>query len=221
MDRMTRIRLALLAAAAVATLAALSGCGPDKKPAAAAPPSSDPSSSSSSAAPSSDPSSAPSSSSSSSPKASSSAAAGKQCTSAAIKLAPVPGSENGAAGTIYVQIGLTNTAKTSCTVKGYPDFTLTARSPSTQRDTQLAAPIERDTNLVAPYGGTPTTVTIQPGGKAVFLLGYSQVPRGETACPVADKMHLRLPTQPTPVVAAVSIKVCGPALRVSKLVPSP
>jgi len=221
---MTRIRLALLAAAAAVTVVAIAGCGPDKKAAANAAAQPSTSASSSSPAPDESPSNASSPSppkTSASASTSTSAAAGKPCTSAAVKLAPVAGSENGAAGSTYIQIALTNAGNASCTIKGYPDFTLTAHSASTQRDVALAAPIQRDTNIVAPFGGTPATVTLQPGAKAVFLLGYSHVPNGPGDCPVANKMHLRLPAQPTEVVAAVTVQVCGGPMRVSKWIPAP
>jgi hypothetical protein len=209
MDRMTRIRLVLLAAAAAVSAFGLAGCDQLKANSATRPQPS--ASASSSPAPEDSPS---SSTSPSPPKASpSNVASGKPCTSTALKLAPVPGSENGAAGSTYVQIALTNTSKAACTVKGYPAFTLTKPG-----DVDVPVTIDHPTNLVSPFGGAPATVTLQPGGKAVFLLGYSHVPPGPAACPVANTMHLRLPGQSTAVAGPVSIEVCGGKMHVSKFI---
>jgi hypothetical protein len=75
------------------------------------------------------------------------------------------GTSQGAAGTFYTDVVLTNTSAASCTLYGYPGVSfVTAPSGS-----QVGAPANR--NPVSPA----TLVTLAPGGQANFLLALTDV----------------------------------------------
>jgi hypothetical protein len=190
--RIIRLGCAALAAAALAGCQADLGTGE----APASPPSSQPSSSSQ---PSPVPSGAPSL----------PARGIAACRAGALRLAQQPGGE-GAAGTLFVGIGVTNTSTHPCTLRGYPQITLSHGT------TALAATVV-DGGLGGPFAEPVRTVTLAPGGTSAFAFAYNTVTiNSGTSCPQADRMHLRLPGQLTRVVGPVQVRpLCSPSVRVS------
>jgi hypothetical protein len=75
------------------------------------------------------------------------------------------GTSQGAAGTIYTDVVLTNTGAASCTLYGYPGVSFV----TAQGGSEVGAPANR--NPVSPAA----LVTLTPGGKANFLLGLTDV----------------------------------------------
>jgi hypothetical protein len=167
LQRITKGLTCTTAAAALALL--LTACGPSQpagqggaetgSPSASqpAPETSAPSSSSSSAAPSS-PSASPSS---GAPQVSS---AGAQLCKASTLKATTDATGGGAAGSVYMELILTNTGKASCHLKGFAGVSLTT-GPNGQ---PIGAPAQRDTTV--PVGD----VLLAPGKSGTAVLRYTQ-----------------------------------------------
>jgi hypothetical protein len=140
------------------------------------------------------------------------------CRAGALRLAQLPDND-GAAGTISVLIQVRNTAAHTCTLRGYPQFTLTAHSASTGADVPLAVTPTHG-QLAGPFAAPVTTVAVAPGGAAGFLLAYrNRTASGDGACAVSTKLHLRLPGQAGTVVGPAQVLVCVPTVTVSAFVP--
>ncbi|MBT2553343.1 DUF4232 domain-containing protein [Arthrobacter sp. ISL-5] len=168
--RLQRITNGLTCTTAAAALALLlTACGPSQpagqgsaepgspSTSQAAPETSAPSSSSSSAAPS-----GPSASlSSGAPQASS---AGAQLCKASTLKATTDATGGGAAGSVYMELILTNTGKASCHLKGFAGVSLTS-GPNGQ---PIGAPAQRDTTV--PVGD----VLLAPGQSGTAVLRYTQ-----------------------------------------------
>jgi hypothetical protein len=143
----------------------------------------------------------------------------RPCPATALTLAQRPGND-GAAGTIVVTVLVTNRSARACTLRGYPVFTLTAHSASLSRDIDEPVTL-RHGELGGPFAKPVTTVTLAPGGKAGFLVAYSnRTASGDGGCDLATKLHLRLPGETVTVVGPVEIQVCIPTLRVSAFLPA-
>ena len=84
------------------------------------------------------------------------------------------GSPNGAAGTIYYQLALTNKSSSTCFVQGYPGVSFVAGS----NGHQVGAPAAR-----AP-GATPS-VTVAPAKTAYALLGIAEAGNFSNCQPTA------------------------------------
>jgi hypothetical protein len=140
------------------------------------------------------------------------------CEGSALSLKQLPNG-NGATGTIVVAISITNTSTTSCTLKGYPDFTLTGRTPGLTTDKPAPVSIKPGHlhGLVA-YAHAPTQVTVAPGGTAGFLDAFSNVPQGKGECSAATRMNLKLGT--STATGPVQLAVCGAPMQVSPFVPA-
>jgi Protein of unknown function (DUF4232) len=109
------------------------------------------------------PSSAPASSGGSTPTASQAAAGPGTCLASDLKGSLT--NSQGAAGTLYTDVVLTNTSAASCTLYGYPGVSfVTAPGGS-----EVGAAADR--NTVSPA----TLVTLAPGGQANFLMGLTDV----------------------------------------------
>jgi hypothetical protein len=140
------------------------------------------------------------------------------CTGAGLSLKQLPNG-NGAAGTVVVAISITNSTATSCTLNGYPDFTLTGRTTGATTDKPEPVTIKPGhLGGLTAFSHTPTTVTVPAGGTAGFLLAYGNVPQGQTDCDAATRMNLRLGNGT--VTGPVQVAVCGEAMQVSPYVPS-
>ena len=203
-------RTGIVVTAATATIV-LAGCGGptgtsannDSAPAGSSSPSSSGSSSSSSStAPSSPSTSAPSSSSSpsSSTTPASSASSGAsatgsragssspggttQCTTRHLKVSLA--TSEGAAGSTYDTIRLTNTGSTACTLYGYPGVSLVGHG----NGTQVGAAAVRD------HSRSPRTVTVRAGRSTTFLVRITQAanyPRSQCAPTPADGLRIYPP----------------------------
>jgi len=75
------------------------------------------------------------------------------------------GTSQGAAGTIYTDLVLTNTSTASCTLYGYPGVSFVTGAGGSE----IGAPANR--NSISPV----TTVTLAPGGQANVLIALTDV----------------------------------------------
>jgi Protein of unknown function (DUF4232) len=75
------------------------------------------------------------------------------------------GTSQGAAGTIYTDLVLTNTSAASCTLYGYPGVSFVTGAGGSE----IGAPANR--NSISPV----TTVTLAPGGQANVLIALTDV----------------------------------------------
>jgi hypothetical protein len=93
------------------------------------------------------------------------------------------GTGQGAAGTLYQDIVLTNTSASACTLYGYPGVSFVTGVGGSI----IGAPATR--NSVFPK----TLVTLQPGGHAYTLIGVEQVGAlSPTACQPTNASWLRI-----------------------------
>ncbi|NJC70224.1 DUF4232 domain-containing protein [Planosporangium thailandense] len=84
-----------------------------------------------------------------------------------------PSAGGGAAGSIYVDLGLTNHAAHPCAVYGYPGMTLVDSAHK-----WLPTTLRRDP-------GEPTRVTLQPGQTAWAVVHYTHIPADDEGSPCA------------------------------------
>jgi hypothetical protein len=187
--------LAMVAALLVSPLAGCtSGTGSAGSPGGSG--SSDTSTSSSTQAPSGTTSPPPATSTSS---GSPTAAAGQRCLASALR--PGIGSADGAAGSTIFEVGLTNTGKVSCTLRGFPGVSLVGHG----NGTQIGAAALRDT------AATPILVTVAPGASTRFILRVTQAGNYPTAdCSPVDADGLRIyPPGSTEAVFLADTKLTG------------
>nr|WP_270888962.1 DUF4232 domain-containing protein [Pedococcus sp. 5OH_020] len=85
----------------------------------------------------------------------------------------------GAAGSRYVTIRLTNEGRATCRMKGYPGVSMVA----SDRTTQLGAAAGRDTSV------PPTTVTLRPHTSTAFILRVTQALNYPAATCRPEKAH--------------------------------
>ncbi|MGH3732887.1 MAG: DUF4232 domain-containing protein [Acidimicrobiales bacterium] len=114
----------------------------------------------------------------------------------------------GAAGTVYATVTLTNTGAVSCTVRGWPILTLQDKLgavlsispvevPSSGNGFQFlsgAAP-----QLTSQANKAPTTLTLATNDTTTFALAYSDVPVGTQACDNATSVDVQFAKDGTPV----------------------
>jgi hypothetical protein len=119
----------------------------------------------------------------------------------------VPQRGNGAAGTIYETVTLTNTSSTTCTLHGYPGLQLLSAQGSSlptnvvRGGTQFPA---------AAANQSPSLVTLAPQQVATFSLSYEDVPVGtETSCPTSAKVEITPPNDVGHAVVTLAISPCS------------
>jgi hypothetical protein len=126
----------------------------------------------------------------------------------------------GAAGTVYATVTLTNTGTTSCTLHGWPILTLQDRLgavltstlvdvPSTSNSFQFLA--GSASGLTDKANNAPTTLTLGKNATATFALAYSDVPVGTAACEDAVSVFVQFAKNGTPVSLTPSepVQPCG------------
>ena len=92
------------------------------------------------------------------------------------------GAPNGAAGTIYYALTLTNKGSATCTLYGYPGVSFVTGSSGSQ----VGAPAERT------GGATPAVVTVAPSASAHATLGISEAANYGTGCQITPVTGLRV-----------------------------
>lgn len=135
------------------------------------------------------------------------------------QLTATKGAGQGAAGHIFLNVILTNTAKAPCHLFGYPGMALldANRDPLTTHVTfggGMLPPTAKKDVVLAPSGG-----------QASFTLVYSDVPTGNadptTACPEASFANITPPDDTTTVELAAVMAPCDGKVNVSPVVGGP
>jgi len=135
---------------------------------------------------------APATSSSTSPSSTSSTVPG--CKGSLLSVAR--GRSSGAASTIGLGFVVTNGGARTCTLEGYPTIVLVPASGNVH-------PVFTETGSVAP-------VHLAAGGKAGFLLEYSDLPvDGQTTCPSVVAVDVTLPRPGGTSKVAATFSPCG------------
>jgi hypothetical protein len=124
----------------------------------------------------------------------------------------------GAAGTVYATVTLTNTGTTSCTLDGWPILTLQDKLGAVLTSTLVDVPSASNSFqfLAGSASGlkandAPTTLTLGKNATATFALAYSDVPVGTAACENAVSVFVQFAKNGTPVSLTPSepVQPCG------------
>jgi len=114
----------------------------------------------------------------------------------------------GAAGTVYATVTLTNTGTTSCTLHGWPILTLQDKLGAVLTSALVDVPSAGNsfqflagsaTGLTSKANDAPTTLTLAKNATATFALAYSDVPVGTAACENAISVFVQFAKNGTPV----------------------
>lgn len=113
------------------------------------------------------------------------------CTSVDLTGAYVPG--QGAAGTVYALVTLTNTSSEPCTVDGWPSLTIYNGANVLVPSTVTESSSFFNAAGVDTVPAAPSLLTIEPGSMAQFNLSYSDVPVGsQSSCPSVTTIKVAL-----------------------------
>lgn len=126
----------------------------------------------------------------------------------------------GAAGTVFATVTLTNTGAASCTLDGWPILTLQDRLGAVLTSALVDVPSSANSfqflvgsapGLTAKANGAPTTLTLATNATATFALAYSDVPVGTAACESAVSVFVQFVAKGTPVSLTPSepVQPCG------------
>ncbi len=114
--------------------------------------------------------------------------------------------QTGAAGTLTVTVGLTNTSSATCTMQGYPGMQLLG-SAGTSLPTTVVRGQGHFPNPAA--NAAPAPVSLAPGALAHVSIQYSDVPvAGETTCPSSAQAEVTPPTDTAYAVMTLAIAPC-------------
>jgi len=133
-------------------------------------------------------------------------ASSSTCLATQLRMAPQAG--NGAAGTVYMTVTLTNTASVSCTLGGYPGMQLLD-----SQGAQIPTDVVRGGPPAFPTPAAnqpPAVVTLAPKQAAAFSLSYEDVPVGsETSCPTSSTAEITPPADTSYSEVPLQIAACG------------
>ncbi len=126
----------------------------------------------------------------------------------------------GAAGTVYATVTLTNTGTTSCTLHGWPLLTLQDKLGAVLTSTLVDVPSSGNsfqflagsaTDLTNKANSAPSTLTLAKNATTTFALAYSDVPVGTAACENAVSVSVQFAKNGTPVSLTPSepVQPCG------------
>lgn len=126
----------------------------------------------------------------------------------------------GAAGTVYATVTLTNTGTTSCTLDGWPILTLQDKLGAVLTSTLVDVPSASNSfqflagsasGLTDKANDAPTSLTVGKSATATFALAYSDVPVGTAACENAVSVFVQFTKNGTPVSLTPSepVQPCG------------
>jgi Protein of unknown function (DUF4232) len=126
----------------------------------------------------------------------------------------------GAAGTVYATVTLTNTGTSSCTLHGWPILTLQDKLGAVLTSALVDVPSSGNsfqflpgsaTGLTSKANAAPTTLTLSKNATTTFALAYSDVPVGTAACENAVSLFVQFAKNGTPVSLTPSepVQPCG------------
>jgi hypothetical protein len=139
------------------------------------------------------------------------------CLPSQLQVTPQQG--NGAAGTIYTTVNLTNSSSATCTLQGYPGMQLLNAQGGSLPTNVVRGQMQFPT---AAANQAPAVVTLAPQQTATFALAYEDVPVGnETSCPTSAKAEITPPNDTAYVIVTLAIGPCGGGtVHVSPVYPS-
>lgn len=141
------------------------------------------------------------------------------CSARDLTVSQLPG-DSAAGPQDAVKFAVIDTGPAACTLHGYPTFTLTVHSASMQTDVNVTPSLEHRPSYAAPFGGSPATVSLNPGDRAGFALLFPIVaPPGDANCDRPTELHLKAPGGGTTVGTVSLIQACGDAMTVSPYLP--
>lgn len=129
------------------------------------------------------------------------------------ELTVTTGPVGAAAGNISASFVLTNTSKASCTLFGYPGFSLLD-----SQGQRMIGDVHRSVSPVFP-AISPTHIVLAPRKSASFSVGYSDVPTGSDTCRTSVSALITPPDETTQLTIADQAPVCGGPFYVSPVVP--
>lgn len=138
------------------------------------------------------------------------------CRGPALSLARVR--SEGAAGSRYLTLSLTNEGTAPCSLTGYPGLRL--QNGQGRALTQVRT-VEEPGNYYS-AGRTPGPVVLEPEEAAYFDVAYSAVPHeniGETTCPSAARVVANAPGDTADIPLDLALQPCGRQVRVSPVRP--
>jgi Protein of unknown function (DUF4232) len=126
----------------------------------------------------------------------------------------------GAAGTVYATVTLTNTGTSSCTLHGWPILTLQDKLGAVLTSALVDVPSGGNSfqflagsasGLTNKANNAPTTLSLAANATATFALAYSDVPVGTAACENAVSVSVQFAKNGTPVSLTPSepVQPCG------------
>ncbi len=127
------------------------------------------------------------------------------CRTADLRLAA--GQGDAGAGNRAQILTVTNAGASPCSVSGYPAVSLL------DANGRLVSGVRADQNP-----GTAAPVTLAPSGRAFFDIAWNVVPNeaeGQTTCPSAARIAVRLGTDTASLAMPLSLTPCGGRIRVS------
>ena len=129
------------------------------------------------------------------------------------------GPSNGAAGTIYNAMILTNTSATTCTLQGYPGMQL-LNAQGQKLPTNV---VRGGLSFQDPAANqSPSLVTLASQQAAQYDWSYSDVPVGnQQTCPMASSVLVTPPNDFTSATISLQVPSCGSGtLHVSPVFPA-
>jgi hypothetical protein len=117
------------------------------------------------------------------------------------------GGSNGAAGTLEIDVTLTNTSSTGCTLYGYPGMQLLTAAG----DDIPTVVIRGGVTFGSSVANQPAArVILGPSQTAAFTVHYEDVPVGnETTCPTSASAAVTPPNDYSSVTVSLQIAPCG------------
>jgi hypothetical protein len=107
---------------------------------------------------------------------------------------------------------LQNTSQISCTLYGYPGMQMYGASGAALPTTVIRGGAFEFLDV------TPQTVTLAPGDRASFALGFTVIPTGDQTCPESSSLLVTPPNDYTQLGIAAALNPCGGIIHVSPVV---
>lgn len=101
---------------------------------------------------------------------------------------------SGAAGTVQATFAVTNVGAAACTLDGFPQLQLL----NPNREVMTSTTVDGQAGFTPAAANLPATkLRLPPGGTATFVIQFSDVPAGQSACPMAASLNVYPPSSST------------------------
>ncbi|NNN10406.1 MAG: DUF4232 domain-containing protein [Acidimicrobiaceae bacterium] len=113
------------------------------------------------------------------------------------------GLKEAAAGSVALPVAIKNTTSQSCTISGYPGLQMVAASG------KIPTVVAQSSSVSVPSEPV-TSITINPGASAYFILGFSDsTGYSGVSCPTSSSIEITLPGDTKALSVAVSVSPYG------------